>query len=95
MADNALVPVAVDNIKMAKLTITYNGQQGDLPDPVSYDAGDGDVKQWAAEALRNGGIPGIDATEADFHDFVVDRFPARQDVPFNRLSLRPKTPFGV
>jgi len=94
MEDNqALVPV-VDN-HMAKLTITYNGQQGDLPDPVSYDATDGDLKQMATESVRQGYIPGIDAAAGvDFTDFVVDRFPARNDVPFNRLSLRPKTPFG-
>jgi len=91
--NNALVPV-VDN-HMAKLTITYNGEQGDLPDPVSYDATDADLKQMATESVRQGYVPGISAAGgADFTDFVVDRFPARQDVPFNRLSLRPKTPFG-
>ncbi len=89
--ENALVPV-----EMAKLTITYNGQQGDLPDLVSYDSTDGDLKQIAAESVRDGYIPGIDADpNVDFTDFVVDRFPARDDVPYNRLSLRPKTPFGV
>lgn len=94
MDNEALVPV-IDN-HMAKLTITYNGQQGDLPDPVSYDATDGDLKQMATESVRQGYIPGIDAAgAADFTDFVVDRFPSRQDVPFNRLSLRPKTPFGL
>jgi hypothetical protein len=94
MVDNEeLVAQAADG--MAKLTITYNGQQGDLPDPVSYDMTDGDLKQVATESVRNGDIPGIDADgTANFTDFVVDRFPAREDVPFNRLSLRPKTPFG-
>ena len=88
--NNALVPA-----NMAKLTITYNGEQGDLPDPVSYDATDADLKQMATESVRQGYVPGISAAaDADFTDFVVDRFPARQDVPFNRLSLRPKTPFG-
>jgi hypothetical protein len=52
---------------MARLNITYNGQQGDLPDLVAYDASDADLKRF---------------------------FPAREEVPFNRLSLRPKTPFG-
>lgn len=80
---------------MAKLTITFKGQQGDLPDMVAYDSTDGDLKQVATESIRTGYIPGIDAdADADFTDFVVDRFPAREDVPFNRLSLRPKTPFG-
>lgn len=81
---------------MAKLTITYKGQQGDLPDPVSYDTQDTELKRVATESVRDGYIPGIDAdTDADFTDFVIDRFPSRPDVPFNRLSLRPKTPFGA
>ena len=90
MADNEeLVPT------VAKFTITYNGQQGDLPDPVPYDSPDADLKQMAVEALRDGYIPGIDAVPGvDLVDFVVDRFPARDDVPWNRISLRPKTPFG-
>jgi len=93
MVDNEAMVPAPD---MAKLTITYNGQQGDLPDLIPYDAADADVKQMAFESLSNGYIPGIDAVaDAQLTDFVVDRFPARDDVPFNRLSLRPKTPFGM
>jgi hypothetical protein len=80
----------------ARLNITWNGQNGDLPDPVSYDAGDGDVRAWATEAVRNGGVPNIPAdSNADFRDFVVDRFAATQDTPYNRIFLRPKTPFGT
>lgn len=88
-------PEIIDN-RMAKLTITFGGQQGDLPDLVAYDSNDADLKQVATESVRQGYVPGIDAApDADFRDFVIDRFPARQDVPFNRLSLRPKTPFGA
>jgi hypothetical protein len=98
MADEnneALVPVVGLAENLARLNITYNGQQGDLPDPVSWDSADGDLKQIATESVRAGDVPGIDADpNADFTDFVVDRFPARDDVPFNRLALRPKTPFG-
>jgi len=80
----------------ARLNITWSGSNGDLVDPVPYDSADGDVKQWATEAVRNGDIPGIQAdAAANFQDFVVDRFPANDEVPFNRLFLRPKTPFGV
>lgn len=94
MVENALVPEVVMPEHMARLTITYKGEQGDLPDPVSFDATDGDLKQVATEAVR-AGIPGIDADPGvDFTDFVVDRFAAKNDVPYNRLSLRPKTPFG-
>lgn len=78
---------------MAKLNITYGGQQGDLPDPVDFNASDEDIRVWAREALATG-IPGIDpAPDADFSDFVVDRFNATGDLP-ERISLRPKTPFG-
>lgn len=78
----------------AVVNITWGGQNGELPDPVSYDAADGDVKQWAAEAIRGGGVPGIDAANnVDFTDYVVDRFNAKDEQP-NRIMLRPKTPFG-
>lgn len=78
----------------ARLNITYGGQQGDLPDTVPYDLPDADILRLAQEALI-GGIPGIDPVpDANLKDFVVDRFPARDDVPYNRLSVRPKTPFG-
>lgn len=80
---------------LAKLTITYNGQQGDLPDEVMFDSSDNELKRMAAEAVRGGDIPGIDGVaDVDLADFVVDRFPQRDDVPFNRVSIRPKTPFG-
>lgn len=80
---------------MARLNITFGGQNGDLPDPVSYDAADGDIKQWASEAVRTGGIPGLaENTNANFTDFVVDRFDATEVRPYKLLQLRPKTPFG-
>ena len=78
----------------ARLNITIAGFNGDLPDPVAYDASDADVKQWATEAVR-AGIPGIPAqANPDFTDFVVDRFPASDVRPFPLVMLRPKTPFG-
>lgn len=94
---NDLVPAGQGvAIEMARLSITVNGQQGDLGDLVSYDMTDGDLRHVATEAVRAGNVPGIDAVaNINFTDFVVDRFPARQDVPFNRLSLRPKVPFGA
>lgn len=79
----------------ARVNITFGGGNGDLPDPVSFDANDGDVKTWVTEALRTGGIPGIAAHDsADLHDYVVDRFTATDARPFNLLQIRPKTPFG-
>jgi len=74
---------------MARLNVTYNGANGDLPDPVTRDASDADIKRWATEAVRAGSVPGIPADpNADFTDFVVDRFPVA------RVMIRPKTPFG-
>jgi len=79
----------------ARLNVTYNGMNGDYPDPVSYDATDGDIKQIATEAIRTGYIPGITADpNVNLADFVVDRFPATDELPA-RLMLRPKTPFGM
>jgi hypothetical protein len=78
----------------ARLNVTWNGKNGDLPDPVPYDASDEDIKRWAAEAVQGGDIAGLDAdANVDFSDFIVDRFEAADDLP-NRLFLRPKTPFG-
>ena len=78
----------------ARVNITHAGNNADLPDPVSFDATDGDIKQWVTEAVR-GGIPGIPADPtANFADFVIDRFASNDATPWNRLIVRPKTPFG-
>jgi len=79
----------------ARLNITWQRNNGDLPDPVSFDAADGDIFQWAAEAVRGGGVPGIPADPGvNFQDFVVRRFSATADNPVNRIMIHPKTPFG-
>lgn len=79
----------------ARVNVTWAGQNGDLPDPVHFDATDGDVKGWVTEAVRTGNIPGIRAdANANFADFIVDRFRADDANP-NRLFIRPKTPFGA
>ena len=80
----------------ARVNVTFGGSNGDLPDPVSFDATDGDIKQWVTEAIRTGGIPGIAANPmASLEDFVVDRFDANEARPHRLLQLRPKTPFGA
>lgn len=79
----------------ATFNITWEGQNGDLPDPVFFDSSDGDLRAMAAEAVRNGDVPGITADpNVNFTDFVIDRFSATEDNPVNRVMLRPKTPFG-
>ena len=78
----------------ARLNVTFSGSNGDYPDPVDFDANDGDLKQVATEAIRTGYIPGIPAdANVDLTDFVVDRFPATDGLPA-RCLIRPKTPFG-
>jgi hypothetical protein len=89
MADNVLFAN-----HMARLNITWKGSNGDLVDPISVDLDDAAVRAMATEAVA-AGVPGIDADpNADFTDFIVDRFPAKDDLPA-RLVLRPKTPFGL
>lgn len=79
----------------ARVNVTWAGQNGDLPDPVHFDSTDADIKQWITEAVRNGDVPGIAADpNADFTDFVIDRFPPSEVRNFSLLQLRSKTPFG-
>jgi hypothetical protein len=79
----------------ALVNVTWAGRNGDLPDPVAFDATDSQVKAWVEEAVGGGGVAGIPAdTAIDLSDFVVDRFQATEATPYNRLFVRPKTPFG-
>jgi len=79
----------------AVLNITFAGLNGTLLQPVHFDSSDEEIKSWATEAVNNGDVPGITTDSvADFNDFVVDRFPSTEDVQMNRISLRPKVPFG-
>lgn len=79
----------------AVVNVTYDGTNGDLPHPVPFDATDGDIRQWTTEAIQGGDVPGIGAhANVDFTDFVVDRFSATEETPWNKIFLRPKTPFG-
>jgi len=88
--------VNVVNANEARVNITHGGRNGDLPDPVSVDSTDGDVRAWVTEAVRTGGVPGIVADpNADFRDFVIDRFPPNEARPWNAIFVRPKTAYGV
>lgn len=80
----------------ARVNITYGGQNGDLPDPVSVDATDGDIRQFVTEAVRGGSVPGIPADPAaDFREFIIDRYGPNEGRPFSLVAVRPKTAFGV
>jgi len=83
------------NVQEARLNITWNGQNGDLVEPVPFDAGDQELKAWAREAILGGSVPGIRTNgRVDLSDYAVDRFRANGTVPYNRIFLRPVTPFG-
>lgn len=93
--DDAIVPVVMP-VNAAKLNVTWGGQNGDLPDPVPYDATEADLKVMAAEAITSGYIPGIGAdANVNLGDFIVDRYAATDEIPFARVFIRPKTPFGA
>lgn len=80
----------------ARVNVTYGGQNGDLPNPMAFDATDADVKASVAESIRAGTVPGLRADpNVDLGDFVVDRFPPNDQRPYNLIQLRPKTPFGA
>ena len=79
----------------ARVNVTYDGSNSELPQPVSIDATEAEIKSWVTEAVQNGDIPGISADpSANFSDFVVDRFPANPQRPYPLIQIRPKTPFG-
>ncbi len=79
----------------ARLNITWAKEQGDLPEPVPWDATDAEIIGMATEAIQTGHVPGITAdADVNFDGFRVDRFDANEGNPINRLSLRPKTEFG-
>jgi len=84
----------------ARVNITYNGQNFELPDPVHYQAGDGDIKTWASEAIRTGSVPGVAADpNVNLQNYMVDRFdapvnPAPGQRDHNLIQIRPKTAYG-
>ena len=81
----------------ARLEVTYRRQHGELPDPVTFDASDNDIRGWVTEAIRTGGIRGIEADPtANLDDFVIDRFHPVEGVrEHNLVQIRPKVEFGA
>ena len=79
----------------ARVNIPLNGQNGDMSDPVPFDATDQQIKHWSLEAIRSGTVSGISPRVAgSLEGCVIDRFPATATVPVNRIFVRPRTPFG-
>ena len=84
------------NDNEARLNVTWQRQNGDLPDPVPLDSADGDIRQWVTEAVRAGSVPGIPADPAaNFQDYVIDRFDPTEARPHHLISIRPKTAYGA
>lgn len=80
----------------ARLNVTWKGENGDLNDTILFELSNDEVMRVAQEALRGGSIPGIAAdVNATLQDFVVERFGPTADIPWARVMIRPKTPFGA
>lgn len=79
----------------AIVNVTHAGQNFNLPDPVTRDATDQQVRGWATEAIRNGTVAGLAAdVAANFDDYVIERMPPNDQRPHALIMLRPKVPFG-
>lgn len=80
----------------ARVVVTYEGQTGDLADPISADTSHPDVLRMVEEAIRTGGIRGIPAKpDASLQGFIVDPAAPNDVHPYPRLLVRPKTAFGM
>lgn len=79
--------------RAAVLIVALDGELGESPDLVNYDAPDDDIKRWATEAVLGGSIPGIGAQDVDFTNYKVRRLPAKDGLP-DRVMVRPKTEVG-
>ena len=79
----------------ARVNVTYAALNGDLIDAMAFDATDADIKAMLTEALRGGSVRGIPAqANPDLTNYVIDRFPATGERPWNYIMCRPKTAFG-
>ena len=90
------------NADNALLNITWQRQNGELPDPIPANSPIEQIRTIAAEAIRSGTpggqsyVPGIRVdSDADFSNFVVDFIEPTSEKPYAKLMLRFKTPFGV
>lgn len=89
-------PPAVFRDDQARVNLTFMGGNGDLPDAVSVDVTDVELKTMLVEALRAGDIPGLPASPAaDLSLFKVDRFPPTDVRPYRLIQVRPKTELGA
>ena len=81
---------------MAILNITYNGMSADYGRPIDDWSSDADVRRFAVEIVRSGGLRGLciaNLPDNAFDYYVVDRFDGPRGQ--KRVYLRPKVPFGA
>ncbi len=91
--NNIVIPLLAAD--QARVNVTWDNQNGDLPDPVPLDATDAQVRAWATEAVRSGNVPGVrEDVRADLTDFMIDRCDPTETRPWSLLMIRPKTAFG-
>jgi hypothetical protein len=82
------------NENEAVVIVTYEGEQGELTNPVPFESAQGDVLAWVKESIESGSVRGMTAHQnVDLADFVVTPYVAKDGLP-NRLVVRVKTPFG-
>lgn len=79
--------------KMVPLIIALDGELGECPDLIPYDAPEQDILRWATEAIAAGTVPGITAQETDLAGYKVRRLPAANGLG-DRVMVRPKTEVG-
>lgn len=82
-------------MNMAILNITYDGTSADYGRPIDDASSDADVRRFAVEIVRSGGLRGLhiaNLSDRAFDHYVVDRFDGPRGQ--KRIYLRPKVPFG-
>ncbi len=92
MPDNALTLVLAD--REARVNITWDNQNAELPSPVPRDATTEQVRAWVTESVQ-AGFPGMRADpRADFSDFTIKLYEPTEVRPYPVWMVFPQTPFG-
>jgi hypothetical protein len=79
----------------AVVNVTWQGQNAELPNPVSRERSDDEVIAMVTEAIR-AGMPGIRADEnVTLRGWRVDRDEPNATTPWHRMTVRPKTAYGA
>lgn len=91
---NALAVVLNEN--EARVNITWQGQNYDLQNPMLIDSTDEQIRASVTETVRFG-IEGLIPADpnADFTNYVINRFAPTEARPWNAIFVRPKVPFGL